>query len=231
MNCIIPFTKDIKFNTNIAEVLSISLEHDYTVNESELLGNFTVTGEYKTHEVSVNREKFEHVLPFSVSLTKTIDTSSVDFDVEDFTYEIIDTNNLRVNIEYSVKAIELEKEREEIFEKPEEEPIEELEELIEEIKEDRKEDVREKLVEFEEKLDDKEDREDIVSEEEKNVILGAVDTEDETFVTYHVHMIKENETIETICTTYKTNANILETYNDLNNLVAGDKVIIPEIDE
>ena len=42
MNCIIPFTKDIKFNTNIAEVLSISLEHDYTVNESELLGNLNI---------------------------------------------------------------------------------------------------------------------------------------------------------------------------------------------
>ena len=56
MNLIIPFTKDIKFNTNISEILSISLEHDYTINDGELLGNFTVSGEYKTHEVSVNRE-------------------------------------------------------------------------------------------------------------------------------------------------------------------------------
>ena len=34
MNCIIPFTKDIKFKTNICEILSISLEHEYTVNDS-----------------------------------------------------------------------------------------------------------------------------------------------------------------------------------------------------
>ena len=40
MNCIIPFTKDIKFKTNIAEILSISLEHDFTANPEEVLGNF-----------------------------------------------------------------------------------------------------------------------------------------------------------------------------------------------
>ena len=42
MNCVIPFTKEIKFNTNIAEVLSISLEHDYTVNDEELLGKLVL---------------------------------------------------------------------------------------------------------------------------------------------------------------------------------------------
>ena len=46
MNCIIPFTKDIKFKTNIAEILSISLEHDFTANPEEVLGNFTISGDY-----------------------------------------------------------------------------------------------------------------------------------------------------------------------------------------
>ena len=59
MNCIIPFTKDIKFKTNIAEILSISLEHDFTANPEEVLGNFIISGDYKTHEVSVNKEHFE----------------------------------------------------------------------------------------------------------------------------------------------------------------------------
>ena len=61
MNCIIPFTKDIKFKTNIAEILSISLEHDFTANPEEVLGNFTISGDYKSHEVSVNKEHFEYV--------------------------------------------------------------------------------------------------------------------------------------------------------------------------
>ena len=103
MNCIIPYTKDIKFNTNICEILSISLENEYTVNDNEILGNFIVSGDYKSHEVSVNKEHFEHVLPFSVNLTTRIDADSVDFAIEDFTYEIIDKNILKVNIEYSIK--------------------------------------------------------------------------------------------------------------------------------
>ena len=106
MNCIIPFTKDIKFNTNISEIVSISLEHEYTANPGEILGNFIVSGEYKTHEVSVNKEHFEHVLPFSVNLTTRIDTDSVDFAIEDFTYEIVDNDTLKVNIEYSINALE-----------------------------------------------------------------------------------------------------------------------------
>ena len=72
MNCIIPFTKDVKFKSNIAEILSVSLEHDYTANETEVLGNFTISGEYKTHEVSVNKEHFEYVLPFSVNMTNKL---------------------------------------------------------------------------------------------------------------------------------------------------------------
>ena len=36
MNCIIPFTKDVKFKSNIAEILSVSLEHDYEVTGIEL---------------------------------------------------------------------------------------------------------------------------------------------------------------------------------------------------
>ena len=126
MNCIIPFTKDIKFNTSISEILSISLEHEYTVNDEEILGNFIVTGEYKTHEVSINKEKFEYVLPFSVNITKKIDADSVDFAIEDFTYEIVGKDTLKVNIEYSIKALELPEE--EVFE-----PVEETRETFEEI--------------------------------------------------------------------------------------------------
>ena len=101
MNLVIPFTKDIKFKTNIGEILSVSLEHDYSSNEEEVLGNFTISGEYKMHEVSVNKEKFSFVLPFSVSLSSKIDPDSVVFEIEDFTYEVIDCDTLRVNIEYS----------------------------------------------------------------------------------------------------------------------------------
>jgi len=224
MNCIIPFTKDIKFNTNIAEIVSISLEHDHTVNEKEILGNFTITGEYKTHEVSINKENFEYVLPFSVNITKPIDIESVDFAIEDFTYEIIDSEVLKVDIEYSIKAIEIEENRD-LFDEVEEN--EELEELIEKL--NQEEEI--KIIEEEKKDDERNEIEEENIGEEKEMIIEEVQKEEDTFVTYNIHIMKENETIDSVCSTYKTNVNILENYNDLTNIIVGDKIIIPEIDE
>lgn len=217
MNCIIPFTKDVKFKSNIAEILSVSLEHDYTANETEVLGNFTISGEYKTHEVSVNKEYFEYVLPFSVNMTNKIDTNSVNFEVQDFTYEVIDNDTLRVNIEYSINADEV-KEEETLF-KQVEEPT--LDNLLDEI--DRE-------VEKAESEEEKSEERDI-SEEAKNTILNSINDNDDVYVTYHIHEMKETDTVESICLKYNTSDAILGEYNDLSTLTLGDKIIIPEINE
>ena len=244
MNCIIPFTKDIKFNTNICEILSISLENEYTVNDNEILGNFIVSGDYKSHEVSVNKEHFEHVLPFSVNLTTRIDADSIDFAIEDFTYEIIDKNILKVNIEYSINALEL-KEEEKIFEPVEETDtldtiLDSISEELEEPKlEERKEDddqmdtlVEEKKNLEEEKTETYEEaRDDKISPEEENAILESVNPSEETFITYHIHIMSETDTIETICAKYNTTQNLLGEYNDLSTIAIGDKLIIPDSNE
>lgn len=243
MNCTIPFTKDVKFKTSIAEILSISLEHEYTVNESEILGNFIITGEYKSHEVSVNRESFDFVLPFSVSLPNPIDADTVDFAIEDFTYDLVDNCTLKVNIEYSVKAQELVREEPQVEEEEEvldseseaiiEKAIEETEKAQEETKEEEEEEeernvavpTMEETPNF--KIEEK--TEDITQEE--NVIMNAVSEETSDFVTYHIHIMQENETIEAICSKYNVSSNTLENYNDLKNITFGDKLIIPDIDE
>ena len=245
MNCIIPFTKDIKFNTNICEILSISLENEYTVNDNEILGNFIVSGDYKSHEVSVNKEHFEHVLPFSVNLTTRIDADSVDFAIEDFTYKIIDKNILKVNIEYSINALEL-KEEEKIFEPVEERDtldtiLDSISEELEEpkLEEERKEDddqmdtlVEEKKTLEEEKTETYEEtRDDKISPEEENAILESVNPNEDTFVTYHIHVMSETDTIETICAKYNTTQNLLGEYNDLSTIAIGDKLIIPDSNE
>ena len=245
MNCIIPFTKDIKFNTNICEILSISLENEYTVNDNEILGNFIVSGDYKSHEVSVNKEHFEHVLPFSVNLTTRIDADSIDFAIEDFTYEIIDKNILKVNIEYSINALEL-KEEEKIFEPVEERDtldtiLDSISEELEEpkLEEERKEDddqmdtlVEEKKTLEEEKTETYEEtRDDKISPEEENAILESVNPNEDTFVTYHIHVMSETDTIETICAKYNTTQNLLGEYNDLSTIAIGDKLIIPDSNE
>ena len=206
MDLIIPFTKDIKFDTNIGEITSISLEHDYTFNEDELLGNFTITGEYKTHEVSINKEPFEYVLPFTVSLSSPVDPDSIDLEIKDFTYDIKDNNTLTVMIEYEVNAQEIESDRtDDDFELL-------LDEAISDIDTEQNNDVTE----------NREDTHDIVEINNNN---------DETYVTYHIHIMKENETIDSICTKYNTNENLIKEYNDITNISIGDKLIIPDIDE
>lgn len=203
MNVLVPFTKDIKFKGSIAEILSVSLEHDYTTNTQEILGNFTISGDYKSHEVSVNKEHFEYVLPFSVNLSSNIDTESVEFEVNDFTYDVINDDTLRVVIEYRVQAREVEEEP--LFRTIEEPDFDKILEdtLEEEISEKRE-------------LEDK-----------KEVILDTIKTQETEYITYIIHEMKETDTIESICTKYNISNATLSDYNDLSNMYPNSKLIIP----
>lgn len=203
MNVLVPFTKDIKFKGSIAEILSVSLEHDYTTNTQEILGNFTISGDYKSHEVSVNKEHFEYVLPFSVNLSSNIDTESVEFEVNDFTYDVINDDTLRVVIEYRVQAKEVEEEP--LFRTIEEPDFDKILEdtLEEEISEKRE-------------LEDK-----------KEVILDTIKTQETEYITYIIHEMKETDTIESICTKYNISNATLSDYNDLSNMYPNSKLIIP----
>ena len=236
MNLIIPFTKDIKFNSSIAEITSISLEHDYTVNDGEILGNFIVSGDYKSHELSVNKEHFEYVLPFSVELTTRIDRNSVDFSIEDFTYEIKNNDTLEVRIEYSVNDLEEKKETKEevVEEEPLFERVEEdvtLEDMLDKINEDIRDDEEAEETDKEDTMETEVIEQRDVTEDDKKTIIDSINDADDAFVTYHIHIMKETDTIDTVCTKYNTTSNILSEYNDLSTVAIGDKLIIPDINE
>ena len=70
--------------------------------------------------------------------------------------------------------------------------------------------------------EEKEDKIDIKQEISSNFL-----TEEETFITYKVHIIRDNETVEDIITKYNTSKEELLKYNDLSNIVIGNKIIIP----
>ena len=58
-----------------------------------------------------------------------------------------------------------------------------------------------------------------------------INDDNETYGTLLVYVVKENETINSIITKYKTTIEELEKYNDLNALATGSKLIIPLMNE
>ena len=211
MNIIVPFSKEIEFKNKIAEVVSISLEEDISINDNELLGDFIVSGEYKNIDINVDTFPFEHVLPFSVNLDKDIDIETIKYEIVDFSYDVISDNILKVNIKLSVDA-DKKIISDELFIKPEEELREEVvidddekEETIDEVDEER------------------------VNDESTDLIKKANLKQD--YITYHVHTIKETENIDTICEMYNISKEELLELNDITTVISGDKIIIPDIDE
>ena len=195
MKSIVPYTKDITFETKIAEICSISLEHELAIHDSSIDGEFIISGEYKTHEVSVNKESFLYKLPFTLEVTENILKDSIDFEITDFTYEVVNDNTLRVNIEFSLTASEKEEEKEE------------TEKLEEESNDER------------------------LDKESENIILDSVENKESEFATYHIHIVNNNDSIESICQMYNVDEATLKEYNTLENITVGNKIIIPYIDE
>ena len=58
-------------------------------------------------------------------------------------------------------------------------------------------------------------------------IFSSLSEKEETFATYSVYILREEETINTVIEKYKTTKEELEKYNDLNSLTKGSKIIVP----
>lgn len=213
MKKIVPFKKDISFDNNIAEISSISLEHTLKLQEENIVsGEFIISGTYKMTEASLNVDPFEYKLPFDISVDKKYDTKNIDVDINDFYYEVTNNEILSVSIEVVLDGLE-EKSREEKEENTLTDEIETLEETRE--------------VENQTQTVSAENNE-IEVNEETNVksIFEDLD-ENERYAVYKVHIVTENDTIESISSEYNVNREDLEAYNDLSELKIGDKLIIP----
>lgn len=228
MKSIVPYSKEIKFDSKISEICSISLEHEMHINESELEGNFIVSGEYKSHAISVNKESFNYKLPFSIEVTDNIIKESIDFEITDFNYEVLNDNTLKVDIEFSVTAMENEEEDEDLTELLDRElVIDEINESLDE-KEITEEENKENQKETLEKSEDNEER---LDPESAELILNSASNKDDEYTTYYIHLVKEGDTIESIVSNYQTDLTILKRYNNIETLTIGDKILIPTIDE
>lgn len=238
MKQIISFKKELPFKTKVSDITSISLERDINVEDDGIVtGMFHITGDYKMNEGSINREEFSFELPFDITLDPRYDTKTVKADIEDFYYDIMNNDTLKVNIDLFIEA--------EYLPEPIKEDIKEIEEISEvrekpEIvdilsvsdKENNKEAEKEigNEPQFEEVTVEELPREEDDGDEIGTDLFSNLD-DTETYVTYYVYIVKEDDNIDKILNKYGITKEELEDYNDITNIKVGDKLIIPKCNE
>jgi len=249
MKQVIPFVKDLNFQTKLSEITSIALEHNLQMeNDDSIVGNFLISGKYKINDISINEEVFEQEVPFDITLDDKYDTSKVQIDIDDFYYEIINDEFLRIHIDVLANNLVYVKQEEETLRKEEVEP--EVLTISNQTENKNDEDgivimtdepKREEInIQNITEAETKEER-CIVPEEKEEIanvpmaenvnIANSLSTsflsETEKYITYKVHIVRENETIEEIKTKYNVTTEELEKYNTLDNIVLGTKIVVP----
>lgn len=255
MKQIVPFKKELSFKTKVNEITSISLEREISVEEDSIItGIFHITGDYKMNEGSINRENFSFDLPFDITLDSRYDTKTVKVDIDNFYYDVINNDTLSVNIDLFIEADYLEEDV-----SNDNEVLETSDDIINELErnEDSEIDIKEELNDEKEVVEDIEEipiidinnleeitKEEQKMKEEKKTILEVRENENitasdlfanlddkETYTTYYVYIVKEEDTIDKILVKYDITKEDFESYNDITNIKPGDKVIIPKASE
>lgn len=351
MKKIISFEKKIDFPSMIGEVTAISLDHTLKfIDESNVEGEFCISGSYKLTEASRIEEKFDYKIPADIVLGEKLDLETTKVEIDDFYYEIEDDDRMICYIDVKVEGVEqvdipedttttiTEQVEEDAF--PTIEPLEVREETIPVIQETSNEEnnnqidnvivnIKEQVEEEKElktitpSIIDKEEKEEIppIEEDTKRIeeipsveetkkveeviedelssdslrecdgdyaydneiiprdekitsiktnekeqveqeimkesikqeaikeeikqevaitteendeegqsvgsLFSALKDSDDTFATYSVYILRQEETVTSIVEKYKTTKEELESYNDLSNLTIGSKIIIP----
>ncbi len=255
MKQIIPFKKDLPFKTKVSDITSISLERKIEILDGGIVtGTFYITGDYKMNEGSINREKFSFDLPFDITLDPRYDVNSVKADIEDFYYDVINEDTLKVNIDLYIEAeylpdtsldnnilTEKDKSDNEMNDvQKEDEPVEEDRNIMMESKSDSKNDENIEIEKDKEVTSEKINNDDATmnnSDIERNDVddfandLFSNLDNTETYTTYYVYIVKEEDTIDKIISLYGVTKEDIENYNDITSIKPGDKVIIPKTSE
>lgn len=252
MKQIIPFKKDLPFKTKVSDITSISLERKIEILDGGIVtGTFYITGDYKMNEGSINREKFSFDLPFDITLDPRYDVNSVKADIEDFYYDVINEDTLKVNIDLYIEAEYLpdnslnndvltEEDNKMDDVQKEDEPVEEDRNIMMESKSGSKNDENIEIEKDKEVTSEKINNDDATmndSDIERNDVddfandLFSNLDNTETYTTYYVYIVKEEDTIDKIISLYGVTKEDIENYNDITSIKPGDKVIIPKTSE
>lgn len=262
MKKIISFEKEIAFSSMIGEVTSIALDHTLKFTDSSSVkGNFVISGTYKMTEASTLEEKFSYEIPTEIDLSERLDLETCKISIDDFTYEVVNEDTLKCNIDVLVEGVEevvLEEDGVEVLDdderecdgdKKEDKEIEiPIKEDIKDLNTDVEREDDDKTIEKEE-VDDDKSVEEVVTinkidekvKEEKEVndnnssdigsLFASLDSAEETFTTYSVYIFRREDTLDKVLDKYKITREELCEYNDLDNLEIGSKLIIPSTNE
>lgn len=230
--------RDFLFKDSIFEITSISVEHDEDINGSNLEGDFIISGDYRLHEISINKEDFSFKLPFTHEIRSNVNLDTVNLEITDFTYELNNNDELHVHIEYIVSGeqslIEFadEKDLDEFLNKTDAEVVDltEDEPRFKEVSKEETLDIPVEVKKEEKEESKKEIKEEKQSEISTNNIIGSINA-DETYVKYHVHTVMQNDTLEGILDKYKITLTDLKKYNTFEALEVNMKLVIPENEE
>lgn len=208
MKKIVPFVKDIEFNTSIYEITSISLEHNLKEYNDSISGEFVISGEYKESDDSLTCKPFIFNVPYDMDIdTKDLDKNKIEID--NFNYEIIN-DSLRIKVSLSIDLPIKEKEEIEVID----DTIETIDEDIRDINIDKKESNNPVIID---------------NKQTDNVVNSLFNSfsNDEVYVNYHVHIYREKDNLNDILKMYNITKEEIEEYNDLSTITIGSKLIIP----
>lgn len=233
MKKIVPFKKDMLFNSNVAEITSISLEHNLKAREENIIsGSFIISGEYKMSDDSTNTDNFSFELPCNINLDERYIIDNVQIDIDDFYYEIVNSNILEVNIDVLIDHLE-EKVAEEAVINEVEIPTATMPELEEELTREEKTVDKENIEETKGIVaNDSNEEKRCIEEENLNSMTSIFDNFNndlETYQTYKVYIVRDGDTIDNIIQKYNITKEELEQYNDIHEINLGDKLIIPDL--
>ena len=228
MKKIVPFKKEILFNTNVSEITSISLEHNLGIKDKNLIsGDFIINGEYRMSDSSINTEEFNFELPCDINIDDKYILDNVQVDIDDFYYEVINSNILNVNIDVAIDKLE----EKEFINEIDIKHIS-LEEMEKELSRGDESMNLEQDIQKEEVLEETIIKEERCIEEEdiqSSSIFNSFSDDREMYKTYKICIVREGDMLESIMERYGVTKEILEQYNDLKEINLGDKLIIPDL--
>ena len=256
MKQIVTLEKEIAFKTMVGEISSISLEPDLSfINDSEIEGNLIISGTYKMTEASTIEEDFNYKVPVEIMLTTSLEEGTRGVDINNFTYAIVNEEALQINVELIIEGlekIEVEEENEEEVIETKEDDNSDVRDVSDEEDDSTREEIevlsteestKEELPSFEEveelpsieNIDVKEEsievepamKDDTNNKQVMDSIFSAFANTDETYSTYSVYILREDDNLDEVMAKYNTNREVLSEYNDLDNLKVGAKLIIP----